>query len=165
MNTVFSLKQRNWYPYAFLLAAILTGAASIYCPWEIFQEQPLTIIGMVGAFFAFLYTQHLHQTQFFNDLFHKFNSKYDGLNEKLDEIIHSETALTVEQKRVLVDYFNLCAEEYMFYKSGHIDTDVWKSWSAGMRCYYSNSKIGEFWRQELETNSYYGLSVSVLSKA
>src|SRR5690606_31494691 len=98
-------------------------------------------------------------------LFHKFNSKYDGLNEKLDEIIHSETALTVEQKRVLVDYFNLCAEEYMFYKSGHIDTDVWKSWSAGMRYYYSNSKIGEFWRQELETNSYYGLSVSVLSKA
>lgn len=164
MRTAFSLKQRNWYPYAFLLTALLIGTASIYCPLEIFHKQSLTIIGMAGAFFAFLYTQHLHQTQFFNELFHRFNNKYDSLNEKLDKIIHSESALTPEQQRTLVDYFNLCAEEYMFYKSGHIDSNAWKSWNAGMRYYFSNAKIGEFWRQELKTNSYYGLSISVLSQ-
>lgn len=165
MHKIFSLKQRNWYAYVFLIAASTTGAAATYCPWQLFQKHPLTIIGMIGAFFAFLYTQHLHQTQFFNDLFHKFNSKYDALNEKLDEIIQSNSPLTIEQKRNLVDYFNLCAEEFMFYKSGYIDVEVWKSWNAGMHYYFSVSKIGEFWMQELATNSYYGLSISDLNKA
>lgn len=162
MFGTFSLKQRSWYPWAFLVGAIAVLLASVYCPWEIFRDQSLTIISMLGAFFAFLYAQHLQQTQLFNDLFRTFNSRYDSLNDKLEGIVGSGVGLSEADKAVLVDYFNLCAEEYLFFKSGYIDVSVWRSWVNGMSYYAKQNKIRALWEEELRSNSYYGFSLSCL---
>ena len=60
----------------------------------------------------------------------------------------------------LNDYFNLCGEEYLFYRRGYIYPEVWKSWVAGMKIYYANERIKKLWAQELSNQSYYGLNVS-----
>ena len=49
----------------------------------------------------------------------------------------------------LNDYFNLCAEEYYWYKKGRIDDTIWKSWQAGMNSWYTNKPvIKEAWEKE-----------------
>ena len=58
--------------------------------------------------------------------------------------------------RGIVDYFNLCAEEYMFYKLGYIREEAWQAWLEGMRHYYDNPQIRELWDDELKQDSYYG---------
>jgi len=104
------------------------------------------------------------------ELFKDFNERYDELNDKLYLIVEPRTDSDAmksilmegfEKKSVIIDYFNLCAEEYFWYKKGRIDEKVWLSWSTGMNYWYNHSsgKIKEVWKEEIEqrngTKSYY----------
>ncbi len=60
---------------------------------------------------------------------------------------------------ILYDYFNLCAEEYMYFNAGCIDSRVWLAWINGMRHFAGDPEILEIWNQELESDSYYGFSL------
>src|SRR5437763_16463600 len=85
------------------------------------------------------------------------------MNEKLNDILENKKGLKeLEAHEIdkLNDYFNLCGEEYLFYRRGYIYPEVWKSWVAGMRIYYDNDRIQERWSDELSNQSYYGLNVS-----
>lgn len=94
--------------------------------------------------------------------FEKFNARYNELNDQLN-IIASGTAkiLTPEQTKVLFDYFNLCAEEFLFHRSGYIDHDVWHSWIAGVKYFARNSAIRSLWESELKSGSYYGFTLTL----
>jgi hypothetical protein len=85
------------------------------------------------------------------------------MNEKLNAIVKkntiSETMATGDIKN-LFDYFNLCGEEYLFYRRGYIYPEVWKSWVAGMKFYYNDPRIQNLWEEELSSESYYGLDIS-----
>ncbi len=35
-------------------------------------------------------------------------------------------------EKILYDYFNLCAEEFLFQEADYIDEKVWQSWLRGM---------------------------------
>ena len=59
----------------------------------------------------------------------------------------------------LNDYFNLCGEEYLFYRRGFIYPEVWGSWVRGMNIYFKDDRIQELWLEELRNESYYGLDV------
>ena len=61
-----------------------------------------------------------------------------------------------DEQKTLFDYFNLCAEEYLFYKAGYIDEEVWQSWLRGMAYFASNSRVLNLWREEIREQSYYG---------
>ena len=116
---------------------------------------------MIAGFLSFVYfahTQKLEEVKLFKELFKEFNERYDRLNAPLDRILHGNNndALNAAELDTLYDYFNLCAEEFFYYKHGYIDRQVWKAWSNGMKLFFSNPRISKLWQKERKTESYYG---------
>jgi hypothetical protein len=60
---------------------------------------------------------------------------------------------------------NLCAEEYLYFKSGYVDAEVWQSWLRGMRFFAAKPEILSVWKEELASGSYYGFSLALLDAA
>ncbi|MFD0993173.1 hypothetical protein [Tenacibaculum geojense] len=97
-----------------------------------------------------------HQLQ--KQLFSEFNQRYDVLNDHLEKICKFNSLEELQSKKPkkynflrnkLNDYFNLCAEEYYWFKKGRIDKDVWLSWEKGMNSWYANYPIiREAWEEE-----------------
>jgi hypothetical protein len=121
----------------------------------------VTLLTAVGGITAFLYSKHNHETELFLDLFRDFNSRYDNLNEKLNEIYNrpKDEELKPTDHGLLYDYFNLCAEEQMFARAGCIDSSVWRAWQNGMRYFAQDPEIRDFWQRELQQDSYYGFRI------
>lgn len=115
---------------------------------------------------GFLYSQHLQQSRLFKQLFTEFNGRYDKLNQPLNEIRDrpSGALLNPEDRKVLFDYFNLCTEQYLFFRAGYIDKNVWGSWCNGMSQFTEDPEIRELWEAELKSNSYYGFTLLVCRK-
>jgi len=66
------------------------------------------------------------------------------------------------QINTLFDYFNLCAEEYMFYEAGYIDERVWQAWLRGM-CYFAGDEaVRRLWESEIRSCSYYHCKMSLI---
>ncbi len=87
---------------------------------------------------ATIYYGHLkykiEDDKMFKELFDDFNKRYDDkFNDLINEIRDGYISeLTREQKNKIIDYFNLCAEEFLWYKKGRIPFDVWSAWKSGM---------------------------------
>lgn len=162
----FRLGKRNRYPWVFIALASLTitGIHSFF-PEAKALELYLPATGGIAGFVYFLYSQHNQDTQLFITLFKDFNARYDNMNEKLNAIVDRESSeLSRDDEKVLFDYFNLCAEEYLFYKTGYIDRDVWCSWLVGMKYFVRNANIRSLWESELKTGSYYGFVIGLLDE-
>jgi hypothetical protein len=158
----FHLGNRKWYPWLFLaLCAAFFAVAYQAAGKSLKIEWVISILAAAGGLTTFLYTQHLQETRLFTELFQQFNARYARLNERLNVIAEmSSERISSEDRQVLMDYFNLCAEEYLYFNAGYIDTSVWKSWTRGMRAYAAVSAIRELWEKELRSGSYYGFSLS-----
>jgi hypothetical protein len=161
----FHLRRRTRYPWLFIgLAATANGAAYALLqpakPFELF----ILITGAVAGFIHFLYAQHHQDTELFTTLFARFNERYDGLNEKLNAIVARDKQgdLSSEDTKTLVDYFNLCAEEHLYYEAGYIDHEVWRAWTRGMKYFANDSKVRELWAAELSGGSYYRFKLVLL---
>jgi hypothetical protein len=104
-----------------------------------------------------MYRQHLDETKLFQELFVGFNERYNKLNARLNGIRFGpkESDLSDHERDVLFDYFNLCAEEYLFYKAGYIDHSVWNSWRQGMCVFFKVPRIRRLWDEDSKTGSYY----------
>jgi hypothetical protein len=153
-----TLYNRRWYPLIFL-----GGSAAVVATWFRFAaghrpELLVSAIGGVAAFTYFLYRQHLDETKLFKELFVDFNARYDALNDDLNTILFGprEGALSADERAHLFSYFNLCAEEYFFYKAGYIDRRVWESWCRGMEVFFEHPLIRALWDQDCMADSYYG---------
>jgi hypothetical protein len=155
--TALRLQNRGWYPFLFLICFVVLGAAWFRLPAGKPPELLITAIGGISGFFYFLYQQHLNETKLFKELFSDFNRRYDALNDDLNAILFdpSEGVLSSDQREKVFNYFNLCAEEYFFYKAGYIDQDFWKSWCRGMSLFFGHPRIQWLWEQERK-ESYYG---------
>jgi hypothetical protein len=112
------------------------------------------ILGGSFGFCYFLQKQKLEEAAFFQKVFSDFNARYDAMNENLSEIL--STGQVGSNRSCLIDYFNLCAEEYLLYKRGYIPLEVWESWRAGMFQYWSLPEVQSLWVSEIGTASYYG---------
>jgi len=115
-------------------------------------------VGALAAFVYFLYQQHLGETKLFKELFVEFNDRYNKLNDDLNRIRAAPESEELEagDKKILLDYFNLCAEEFLFHEADFIDEKVWQSWLRGMAYYARHSRILALWREEVTQESYYG---------
>jgi len=152
------LHNKKWYPLIFLV-----GAAIVVAAWFRFAaghrpELLLSCIGAVAGFTYFFYRQHLDETKLFKELFIEFNRRYDKLNDRLNAILFGvcEGDLSDTERDLLFSYFNLCAEEYFFYRAGYIDHRVWKSWRRGMRIFFAHHRIRALWDRDCKADSYYG---------
>jgi hypothetical protein len=126
----------------------------------------LTIIGGSLSFVYFVQKQKLEETRLLKALFTEFNVRYEALNERLNEILRGDPNRELNQEEVdtLYSYFNLCGEEYLFYKRGYIFPEVWEAWVNGMKIFYKDERIRRLWKRELETNSYYGFTLELLKE-
>ncbi len=73
--------------------------------------------------------------------------------------------MTAEDTQVLYDYFNLSAEEYLYFKSGYIDGEVWAAWLRGMKYFATRPAIRRVWAEELQSGSYYGFTLAIIDAA
>ena len=157
-----------------LIVGILVAA---YIGWEAAKGLALPFIGLLLSFVYFVQKQKLEETKLLKELITEFNHRYDELNEPMNRILagtYSEgPQQNAEEKpsrqktelEVLNDYFNLCAEEYLFYDLGYIHQEVWQSWWNGMKIFAGNQHIRETWAEELHNRSYYGFPLPPASKA
>lgn len=122
-----------------------------------------TVAGIIGTLISLIYfiqKQRLDELKLFRELFREFNERYDRINQDLENVMQgSSLEVTPNERDLLIDYFNLCGEEYFFYQKGYIDPIVWNAWLNGMRFIVSAPRIQAVWRLEQKTNSYYGLNI------
>ena len=119
-----------------------------------------TIVGGLVSFFYFVQKQQLEELNTFRELFIDFNARFDKLNKELNRIVSEDSTedLKETEKNTLYDYFNLCSEEYLFYRKGYIYPEVWKEWCKGIQYYLDNKRIGNLWSVEEKNDYYYGLT-------
>lgn len=148
---------------------------------EWFQIGITLLIGVsqvILAILAFRFTRNFQQQQvdlakqnasIAHDKMHmelhtKFSDEFEQLLPNLLALIESEpphnnpiygedqeaiNALTIRK------YFNLCAEEFYWYKKGRIDQEVWESWRVGMNDFYSMSPLmRELWEDNSKDGGY-----------
>ena len=151
----------------YVLISILVGILAIIILYSV--QKPIdwrliiTIVGGVLSAIYFVQKQKLEETRLLKDLFTEFNERYSRLNEKLNNICREKSSEQLKQQEedVLFDYYNLCAEEYLFHKKGYIPPEVWKSWTNGMKIFFGNQKICNLWKKDSDTGSYYGFKPPV----
>lgn len=99
------------------------------------------------------------------ELFKEFNERYDTLNDSLelitDQMTIDELKLTnsaIENKtlhNVVIDYFNLCAEQYYWKDKKRISNKIWLAWNKGMMYYFEKFPvIKELWKDEIKNEKY-----------
>jgi len=123
-----------------------------------------SLIAAALGFCYFVQQQKLAEISLFKDLFTEFNIRYNAMNDRLLEISGKPDASSLADKQFIVDYLNLCAEEFLFYKEGYIHRDVWRSWCRGMLWYMTQEPFASIWTEEYQTGSYYGLSMEEIQK-
>jgi len=163
----FRLSNRRSFPWLFVLLlggffliAIVIGGGDLKI------EGVISVLGGAGGLTTILYTQHLQETRLFTELFKEFNARYDAFNKQLNNIKETaDTGIHGDDRQVLMDYFNLCAEEYLYFNAGYIDESVWRAWIRGMKYYADVPEIRRIWEQEIAGGSYYGFSLRELGKA
>lgn len=146
--------------------AILAAAASICIALALATENRLTVVGSIIAtalaYCYFIQQQKLAETLLFKTLFTEFNERYKKISGDLIDITQRKEIKDNSDMRVLMQYFNLCSEEYLFYKQGYIHRDVWTAWCRGILWYLEVPCILRAWQEEEQKDSYYGLSLSVV---
>lgn len=149
----------------FLINLIAIGIALlIYYLLKEKSEIPIAIIA-TGISISFGIRQsRIENDKIFKELFISFNKKYDQkFNNLLNEIVaknieNKEYKLTDTDLKLVIDYLNFCAEEYLWYSKGRIDESVWQSWENGMTYYLSNPSIlPVVIKEKKQKDSYYGL--------
>lgn len=100
----------------------------------------------------------------FKELFIAFNKKYDNkFNEALEEIIKQyekdkTRMLSSEENKLIIDYLNLCAEEYLWKTLHRIPDNVWCAWEIGIVYYLNQPLINQVVvKEKKQRGSYYGL--------
>lgn len=125
------------------------------------------IAGIIVFLLSMNYYRHskkMEHHRMMKDLFKEFNARYDKINHSLYEIEKKcKTLKDLEEHPKLAyklnDFFNLCAEEYFWFKKNRIDEDIWLAWSDGMNDWYKEVKvIRDAWEAEIKKRgckSYY----------
>lgn len=156
-----------WWRYKESFIAILTYLIVILIFYNDGIKDEKLVIGLfaviTSVYFGVL-KNNTENDKVFNQLFKEFNAKYENeFREVLMEIDHKtaegskDFLLNRQQSDQIVQYLNLCAEEFFWYKKGRIPNTVWNSWLIGIKYYLELPAIQQVVRQEKsQKGSYYG---------
>ena len=127
------------------------------------KELLLPILGSFVTFYIGVLMQISDEDNLFKNLFEAFNNRYDNkLNDLFNELkINTTKILTEDEIKLIIDYFNLSSEEYLWYAKGRIPKDVWIAWKSGILENLQIPQVKEIYENETKTKrrelSYYGL--------
>lgn len=124
------------------------------------------VIGFLIFYFGLvmnLINYKIAYDQFFKALFTEFNNRFDSMNDALNAIRNGETVYKYgdnikSTEAIILDYLNLCSEEYLWFTKGRIEHKTWLSWRKGMDFYLSHIEFKDIVEKcKKERESYYGL--------
>jgi len=145
--------------YGWILLVVLAAVFSALFALKLQFSEAVAAAGGALSVLYFVQKQKLEEMRMFRELFREFNERYDKMNEDLARIATEAAPLTAADKQLLVDYFNLCGEEYLYYTKGYIVPAVWASWRKGMEAIMNSRPVRPVWEEEKRTGSYYGLDI------
>ena len=128
-------------------------------------------ISLFSIFYSFL-KQNRDDEMFFKELFKDFNGRYDShMNDMFNDLRSREstgelmkTELSDSEKLIIIDYFNMCSEQYFWYTKKRILPEVWSAWEAGMLANLSLKPVLLVFNDEKkDSKSYYGF-IEYISK-
>ena len=118
----------------------------------------LAAVGGLWALAFYLHSRHGEDARFAKELMREFNSTYGKISTELQDAIWSSEPFSRPSKLRFIEYFNLCAEEWLFWKTGYVYEPVWNAWAWGMHQYSSDPRVKTLWEEEQKTNAYYGFA-------
>ena len=158
-------KLKHWiYEYHLVITVILMVTVFVLSAcnaslrtWSFLYPATGAVLGLS----YFVLKQHLEETRLFKELFSAFNARYDDINDRLNALcgVPDDQSLTRDETMLLYKYFNLCAEEYLYFRKGYIYPEVWTAWHNGMKIFCLSPRICHLWEKELSSGSYYGLTL------
>lgn len=152
---------RNFESIIAAFAFIITLLVYFLC--NIDDKILLGLFGTIATLYFGSIKQRIESDRFFKDLFKEFNSRYNSnLNDLLNDLKHNgDRELQKEESNLIIDYFNLCSEEYLWRTKNRIPKKVWESWKSGILENLKISKVREIYIKEISSDngkkSYYGL--------
>lgn len=153
------IRAKFWfYRYSGALTVVAVCAAGAISAKVATLSGAAAVLASVVTLAFGMQKQKLSELELFRTLFKDFNARYEVLDDKLREIgRHGEQQLSPDEVDVLISYFNLCAEEFLYYTQGYIHPQAWTSWRRGMEEFLSNPLVADLWNKEAAKQSYYGL--------
>ena len=146
------------------LSAVVLAAMFVFA-WQFAAQNWQIVVTVAGGILSLVYfvqKQKLEELRLFKELFVEFNARYDSLSNGLLPIARrNDGELSKEESLIVYQYFNLCAEEFLFYRLGYIDPAAWFAWRNGMRIYFANPLISRLWDNDSKSDSYYGLQAAL----
>lgn len=127
----------------------------------------IAILGGNISFYFGILKYSLENDRVFKELFYEFNNRYDEkYNDLINDLVRDEKReLSDDEKNILIDYFNLCSEEYLWYTKKRIPKEVWDAWEYGIKGNLKIKNIKELYLSEIRNSdfrkSYYGLVKSL----
>lgn len=138
------------------LIATISVLIFLYLKLTIKIEIFLGITGTLLTIFISVINFFQNNDRLFKELFKEFNERYDKYNDILASVTPAN--LTQKKKQKIVEYFNLCAEEFLWVQRGRIPDEVWINWRNGIIQNLENKVIYDVYEEEkgLCQYSYYG---------
>ncbi len=152
--------------YITIIALFLFVANCILFTLNLYEKEIfLGFIASIATLYLGIIKFKIETDQFSLELFKSFNDRYD---DKLNDVFNRNRKkkeeeklnhFTNEDRCIIIDYFNLCAEEYYWFKKNRIPQDVWAAWLFGINKNLSNPEIRKLFDEEIKEFgiSYYGL--------
>jgi hypothetical protein len=150
-----------WFRHYWWVAPTVAAVAVALILWRFPGASPGLVPAVVGGCLGLVYfvqKQKLEETQLFERLFKQFNERYAGMNDSLEDVHAGRVADAAEVRRIVNAYFNLCAEEFLFYTQGRIHPAAWRAWCNGMLYYLQHPLFQGHWDAEVTPGPYYGLT-------
>jgi len=127
----------------------------------------LGALGIIATFYFGVLKYKIENDRVFQELFTSFNDRYNSDFTKLINSLrgHPDKILEVHNEKsdesLIIEYFNLCAEEYLWYSKNRIPKSIWGAWKAGIKENLEIKQVREVYDKETKTErgrkSYYGL--------
>ena len=129
-------------------------------------------IGAVTLYYSYL-KQNIEDEMFFEKLFKDFNSRYNSqMNDLFNKLRIAEqqgspdnSELKDSDKMIVIDYLNMCSEQYFWYTKKRILPEVWVAWEAGIIANLNLKSVKPIFTEEKEQCvSYYGFMEHIASR-
>jgi len=123
----------------------------------------LGLIGTVATLYFGSIKYRIENDKLFKELFQEFNSRYDNrFNDLINELKYDNgRELNKKERNLIIDYLNLCSEEYLWRSKNRIPKNVWDSWKAGIKENLDIKQVRDIYENEISSingrNSFYGL--------
>lgn len=172
----------HWKKYweTILFSALIVLASTILFVVELpnqvhLEKVYLAVIAAIITLYIGLLRVKVEQDKFEQSLFEHFNGRYNSkLDDLLNKVSHDNNEssgpneLDKEDKKIIINYLNLCAEEFYWYKRGRIPRSIWDAWIAGIKQKVKYNVVKRVIKEEMEKNetkkSYYDFLDHLIKK-